>query len=58
LQILRLQQLKSKLSKCTFATAYVDYMGHVLLGSWVATDPSKIEEITNWETQTNIKQLR
>jgi hypothetical protein len=58
LQILRLHQLKAKLSKCTFATASVDYLGHVLSGSGVATDPSKIEDITNWETPTTIKQLR
>jgi N6-adenosine-specific RNA methylase IME4 len=58
LQILRLHQLKAKLSKCTFATASVDYPGHVLSGSGVATDPSKIEDITNWETPTTIKQLR
>jgi hypothetical protein len=58
LQILRLHQLKAKLSKCSFAVNSVDYLGHVITGQGVATDPSKISEITNWSPPKNIKQLR
>jgi hypothetical protein len=32
LQILRLHQLKAKLSKCSFAVNSVDYLGHVITG--------------------------
>jgi hypothetical protein len=32
LQILRLHQLKAKLSKCSFAVDSVDYLGHVITG--------------------------
>jgi hypothetical protein len=47
-----------KLSKCTFATDSVEYLGHVISGSGVATDPSKITDIISWKTPTNITQLR
>jgi hypothetical protein len=58
LQILRLHQLKAKLSKCTFAVPSVEYLGHVLSGNGVATDPSKIQEIISWQAPETVKQLR
>jgi hypothetical protein len=45
LQLLRDHQLKVKMSKCMFATETVEYLGHILSGSGVATDPSKIAGI-------------
>jgi hypothetical protein len=57
LQILRLHQLKAKLSKCTFAVPSVEYLGHVLSGNGVATDPSKIQEIISWQAPETVKQL-
>jgi hypothetical protein len=58
LQVLRLHQLKAKLSKCSFATPSVEYLGHILSGEGVARDPEKIKEITSWEAPQTIKQLR
>jgi hypothetical protein len=58
LQLLRVHQLKAKISKCTFATPSIAYLGHVLSGNGVATDPNKIKEIVNWEAPTTVKQLR
>jgi hypothetical protein len=58
LSILRLHQLKAKLSKCSFASPTVEYLGHVISGHGVATNPSKISEISNWESPKNVKQLR
>jgi hypothetical protein len=58
LQILRLHQLKAKLSKCTFAVPSVEYLCHVLSGNGVATDPSKIQEIISWQAPETVKQLR
>jgi hypothetical protein len=55
LQLLRLHQLKAKISKCTFATNSVEYLGHVLSGAGVATDPDKIKEIVTWEAPTTVK---
>jgi hypothetical protein len=58
LQILRSHKPTAKLSKCTFATETVEYLGHVLSGAGVATDPSKIVDILAWATPTTITQLR
>jgi hypothetical protein len=58
LQLIRAHQLKVKLSKCTFATDSVEYLGHVISGSSIATDPSKITNVISWKTPTNITQLR
>ncbi|WP_368667397.1 reverse transcriptase domain-containing protein, partial [Pseudonocardia sp. EV170527-09] len=58
LSILRQHQLKVKLSKCSFATASVEYLGHIISGDGVSTDPSKIAEIVNWSVPTSVKQLR
>jgi hypothetical protein len=58
LQVLRIHQLKAKMSKCMFATPTVEYLGHVLSGDGVATEPAKIKEISSWEAPKTIKQLR
>ena len=58
LQVLRLHQLKAKLSKCTFAVPSVDYLGHILSGQGIATDPAKIKEIRNWPIPKTVKQLK
>jgi hypothetical protein len=47
LQILRQHQLKAKLSKCTFGQNQVEYLGHIISGQGVATDPSKIADIVH-----------
>jgi len=36
----------------------VEYLGHVITKSEVATDPLKIQVIVNWPLPRNIKQLR
>jgi hypothetical protein len=48
LQMLRSNVLTAKKSKCVFAADQVKYLGHIISGSGVATDPSKIEAIRNW----------
>ena len=57
-QTLRNHELKAKLSKCTFGQYKVDYLGHVISGQGVATDPSKIAAIANWPIPDTIKKLR
>ncbi|GKA83145.1 putative mitochondrial protein [Tanacetum coccineum] len=37
---------------------HLEYLGHVITGEGVATDPSKIEAIKNWPVPSNLKQLR
>jgi hypothetical protein len=58
LNILRVNQLKAKLSKCTFAQPQVEYLGHIISGQGVATDPSKIKDIIEWKKPQTLKQLR
>ncbi|KAE8795284.1 putative retrotransposon protein [Hordeum vulgare] len=58
LQILKEHQLFVKLSKCMFASTQVDYLGHIITGEGVSTDPAKITAVTDWPIPTTIKQLR
>lgn len=58
LSLLRRDQWQVKLSKCSFADRSIAYLGHIISGAGVATDPSKISEIVNWKVPQNIKELR
>src|SRR4051794_40058396 len=58
LSLLRTNQLKSKISKCQFAQPQVEYLGHIILGKGVATDPGKIQDVINWESPKTMKKLR
>lgn len=55
---LRNHSLKVKFSKCTFGQPQVEYLGHIINGQGVQTDPSKIQDIINWKTPQTIKKLR
>lgn len=56
----RLQEegLKAKVTKCAFFQREVRYLGHVISDQGVATDPSKVEVVANWQPPTTISQLR
>lgn len=41
-----------------FGQPQVEYLGHMIRGDGVATDPIKIEAVINWPTPENITQLR
>lgn len=58
LQLLQQDQWKVKLSKCAFAQTSVSYLGHIISGQGVATDPTKLEVIQHWPTPANTKELR
>ena len=55
LEKLRQNKLFAKLSKCTFATQEVEYLGHILGPSGVRMDPHKINSIRNWPTPKSKK---
>ncbi|GKD70775.1 retrotransposon-related protein [Tanacetum coccineum] len=58
LKIMRHHKLYAKRSKCVFRTNKVEYLGHVISAKGVATDPSKVEAMSQWLVPTNLKQLR
>jgi hypothetical protein len=58
LHTLRTHNLKAKMSKCSFGQPRVEYLGHIISGQGVATDPTKILDIVKWKTPKTLKKLR
>jgi hypothetical protein len=58
LEVLRQNKLFAKMSKCTFGQSTIEYLGHIISPSGVATEPTKLEIIRKWPTPTNITELR
>jgi hypothetical protein len=57
-QILRQDQWRVKLSKCSFAKEEVTYLGYVISGAGVVTCPSKVQAVASWPQPQNVKELR
>jgi hypothetical protein len=57
LELLRKHQLYVKTSKCSFACDSLEYLGHIISATGVATDPRKMEAMVNWPQPTNITEL-
>ena len=51
-------KLKLKPSKCSLMQREVAFLGHIVSGKGIATDPEKVKLIKEWPTPTNIRQLR
>jgi hypothetical protein len=58
LHTLRSNCLTAKKSKCAFAISQVEYLGHIVSGQGVATDPVKIATIQDWQIPKTVTQLR
>ena len=58
LQLMRANKLFAKRSKCVFGTNQVQYLGHVISGEGVSTDPEKLAAVADWKVPTNISLLR
>lgn len=50
--------LKISLDKCIFCQTKVKYVGHIVSGDGVATDPSKVETVATWPRPTDLKTIR
>jgi len=50
--------LKLKPSKCNLLQKSVCFLGHIVTGNGIATDPSKTSIIQHWPTPTSAKDLR
>lgn len=57
-QLMRINQLFAKRSKCEFETDKVEYLGHFIQASGVSTDPAKIKAVKEWLVAKNLKALR
>jgi len=57
-ELLKGHQLVAKHNKYAFGIPHVEYLGHVISKEGVATDPKKIQAITDWPEPRNVKQLR
>jgi hypothetical protein len=58
LVLLQAHDWKLKLSKCEFAKRSISYLGHVISGAGVATDPKKITAVSSWPTPTSAHEVR
>jgi hypothetical protein len=58
LETLRAHKLYLKQSKCSFAQSSLEYLGHIISDTGVATDPSKIQAMINWPIPATMTELR
>ena len=58
LEVLALNKLYAKRSKCKFACNEVEYLRHVITDEGVHTDPKKTAAMQQWPIPTDIKSLR
>ena len=58
LEVLTKEKLFAKKSKCDFACEEVEYLGHLISGEGVRTDPKKTMAMQQWPTPKDVKALR
>jgi hypothetical protein len=58
LEKLRSNQLYAKFSKCKFWLTEVAFLGHVISAGGVSVDPSKVKDVLNWMTPTNVSEIQ
>ncbi|XP_042039612.1 uncharacterized protein LOC121785291 [Salvia splendens] len=58
LDVLQKNNFFVKLSKCSFCSSTVDYLGHLISKGLLKADQSKIVAMTAWPTPKSVKQLR
>jgi hypothetical protein len=58
LRVAKQHNLYFKLSKCTFHSSSIDYLGVIIEKGMTCMDPVKIAEIKNWPTPIRVKDVR
>jgi hypothetical protein len=58
LQLLKENKLYAKLSKCELSLKEVSFLGHVISGSRIAVDPSKVDAVSQWETPKLVTEIK
>jgi len=46
------------LSKCKFWLSEVSFIGHIISGSGIAVDPSKVDAVSQWEAPKSVTEIR
>ena len=50
--------LKLKPSKCFFFREEIEYLGHVVSGKGISTNPKKVEAVAKWPTPKTVYDVR
>lgn len=58
LTLLAKDQWVVNLKKCHFAKQEIHYLGHILSGQGIHTDPAKVTAVLQWPTPASIRELR
>eukprot|EP00253_Pinus_taeda_P028570 PITA_28570 len=58
LDVLKRENIYVKLSKCEFGKTSLNYLGHIVGGSELKIDPSKVEVIVNWPKPKSATEVR
>jgi hypothetical protein len=58
LQTLADNQFYIKASKCEIAKSRLEYLGHIISGDGVATEPTKVSAVSAWPLPKTVKQLK
>ena len=58
LQRLRDHHLYAKFSKCEFWLDSVKFLGHTISSDGISVDPTKVQEVMDWESPTSVHQIR
>jgi len=56
--VLKENKLYAKLSECEFWLSEVSFLGHIISGSGIAVDPSKVDVVSQWETPKSVTKIR
>jgi hypothetical protein len=58
LQKLPEHQLYAKFSKCDFWLKEVSFLGHTITDGGIVVDPSKVQDVLNWNPPKNVPEIR
>ncbi|XP_061361231.1 uncharacterized protein LOC133305112 [Gastrolobium bilobum] len=58
LATLRTHRLFAKISKCSFASDAVHFLGHIVSANGVSPDPEKVQAVKEWPTPSSTTQVR
>jgi hypothetical protein len=58
MSLLRTNKLYAKWPKCDFYQQEVEYLGHIITGEGIKTDPAKVKAVNEWPTPTSASDIR